>query len=376
VLVTALVDFLHTYINSVVGILDNSPVMSWVAPPNLNPRSLKAMGNIRSWFETCAIHHNHGIPVDAPCSGPLVLPNRLLHIDGELGKIILIQASLSSAQYAVLSYCWGKAGIRQMRTLKENVKLHERGIPIASLPKTLQDAVTVASQLRITYIWIDALCIVQDDAEDMQKELAKMPKIYENGAITILAGDAADSNNGFLDQRKRKSHRYSITLRHETGRMEKVLLEPHIEEDWQVNDVMEGKKYIFAPDPVSKRGWILQEVLLSPRLLYFSPLQTIFHCATSLSADGGLPEYAFKHRFVFQSLFSSSDTSKDVQYTLDQWNNIVANYSNLGLSFSSDKLPAISAVAQAFHAAHSPISEPQPLYLAGIWRNTLPFGLL
>jgi hypothetical protein len=365
-----------THVDSAAEASANSSTDDWILPPNLNPSSLKAIVNIRSWFETCTTRHNHSMSTDPPCLGPSVLPSRLLHINEELGKITLVQASLSSAHYAVLSYCWGRAGTQQVQTLKGNVIAHEGGIPITSLPKTLQDAVTVASQLRISYLWIDALCIVQDDTEDIQKEISKMPQIYQNSAITILAGDAADSTNGFLHQRKRKSRRYSITFKHKNERMEKVLLEPRIEEDWQVSDIMEGKKYTFNPDPVSKRGWILQEVLLSPRLLYYSPSQIIFHCASSLFADGCLPEYAFKHRFVFQSLYTSSGTSQDVQYTLDQWNSIVANYSNLGLSFSSDKLPAISAVAQAFNAAHSPILELKPIYLAGIWRNTLPFGLL
>jgi hypothetical protein len=97
----------------------------------------------------------------------------------------------------------------------------------------------------------------------------------------------------------------------------------------------------------------------------------------SLLANGGLPEHAFKYRFVFKGLSKSPDGGRKSETMVsDQWSSIVALYSELSMSYPSDKLPAISATAQAFNMAYPAPDDLQPRYLAGIWRDNLPYGLL
>ncbi|KAH7071492.1 heterokaryon incompatibility protein-domain-containing protein [Paraphoma chrysanthemicola] len=304
------------------------------------------------------------------------LPSRLLYIHPYLDRVALVKTTAQSQLYAVLSYCWG--GTQDFRTLTSNLVRFERGFSVASLPQTLRDAVTVAKRLDIAYLWIDALCIVQDDPTELQAEIAKMPEIYRNGTVTILAGDTSDSGRGFLHRRRRRVHRYSITLQYPEGHKMKVLLDPKIEE----LDLNEGDIAFTSdshnPDPVNSRAWIFQEILLSPRLLYFSPSQIIFHCPTSLLADGGLPEHAFKYRSVFQTLPAVPKLLANTNLaTSDEWNRIVARYSELSMSFTSDKLPAISAIAQTYGTRFIGPSKDQPRYLAGLWRDAaFPLSLL
>ncbi len=72
------------------------------------------------------------------------------------------------------------------------------GIPIPSLSKSVQDAVLVCRRLGIRYLWVDALCIVQDDTDERQREAAQMHRIYSNSHLTIAAHAAVSSKDGFL----------------------------------------------------------------------------------------------------------------------------------------------------------------------------------
>jgi hypothetical protein len=100
-----------------------------------------------------------------------------------------------NVRYATLSYCWGNANIR---TTRENEKLHKQEIPYKSIPPTLRDAMTLTREPNIQFLWIDALCIVQDDHAEWETEASRMQDFYSGSSITIAATDAADSSAGFL----------------------------------------------------------------------------------------------------------------------------------------------------------------------------------
>ncbi|WAO94579.1 HET domain-containing protein [Fusarium falciforme] len=100
-------------------------------------------------------------------------------------------------RYACLSYCWGKSEFTV--TTRGNLKGHlELGIELKGLPQTFQDAVEVARELKLRYLWIDALCIIQDedDHEDWKRECGNMASIYRNSYLTIAAAWATSANGG------------------------------------------------------------------------------------------------------------------------------------------------------------------------------------
>lgn len=90
--------------------------------------------------------------------------------------------------YTALSYCWG--GSRLFQTTKALYYDFQREINLEEMPRTLLDAVTVTRNLGIRYLWIDALCIIQDDLLDLVSEIDKMTDIYKNATVVIAAEGA------------------------------------------------------------------------------------------------------------------------------------------------------------------------------------------
>jgi len=130
-------------------------------------------------------------------------------------------------------------------------------IPWDKLPQTLRDAVIIRDKLRVRYLWVDALCIVQDDANHMAKEIAAMPDVYQNSAFTIAASSASNVRQGFLAKRSRADDPTSI-----------FQLRYQVENPEEVGSIILIRAKI-DPEPLDTRAWALQERLLSPRTIEF-----------------------------------------------------------------------------------------------------------
>ncbi|KAK5122330.1 hypothetical protein LTR85_004241 [Meristemomyces frigidus] len=112
-------------------------------------------------------------------------PTRLIFIDGagEYTKLRLTEAYGSDAPYVSLSYCWG--GADQFKTTRESHAQRLNGFRLEHLPKTYRDAVFICQELNIEYLWIDALCIIQDDQSDWEQEVPRMGGIYGNAYLVV-----------------------------------------------------------------------------------------------------------------------------------------------------------------------------------------------
>jgi Heterokaryon incompatibility protein (HET) len=106
-------------------------------------------------------------------------------------------------------------------TTRENLATHKDQIPFERLPRTIKDAITITRDLSIQFLWVDALCIVQDslDGEDWQRESAKMGNIYGNAYVTIAAEISENCTDGFLNEcnRARAALLQEIPLRLPNG---------------------------------------------------------------------------------------------------------------------------------------------------------------
>jgi hypothetical protein len=153
-----------------------------------------------------------------------------------------------NAPYIALSYKWGKSN--NVTTTKSTLDDHKKGIMFHKLPKTIRDATMVARQLEVKYLWVDAICIVQDDASDWEQEAAKMGTIYMHSYCTIAAHAADNADDGFLEQ---------------------ALSEPKAA---RLGGLMitqgSNKKLHIEESGLSSRGWVLQERLLSQRTVHFA----------------------------------------------------------------------------------------------------------
>ncbi|KAH6887707.1 heterokaryon incompatibility protein-domain-containing protein [Thelonectria olida] len=124
-----------------------------------------------------------------------IFPLRLLDVrNGKIRLVISRNQPPSTLQYATLSHCWGsKLPVYTSQATRATFK---ESIPEDTLPQTFRDAVQIARCLEIPHIWIDALCIVQDDIEEWQQEAAKMQHIYSGSFLTIAASESKDSTGG------------------------------------------------------------------------------------------------------------------------------------------------------------------------------------
>ncbi|KAG0645397.1 Heterokaryon incompatibility protein [Hyphodiscus hymeniophilus] len=153
------------------------------------------------------------------CARDTFIPTRLVDIGNEHESLRLIITSEDDRfngdrdvpPFLALSYCWGppQASYPPLKTEAISLVSRLRGIASDSVPKTIADALTVTRALGYRFIWIDSLCIIQDDPSDWQKESSLMRRIYGSASVTLVAASSTSAYDGFL---KRKIQQYSLCL--------------------------------------------------------------------------------------------------------------------------------------------------------------------
>jgi hypothetical protein len=128
------------------------------------------------------------------------LPTRVVDVGLSDGSSVVIYESRGAvSSYLALSHCWG--GDIISRTDKGNIHDRQQSVKVASLARNFQDAIHITRKLGVRYLWIDALCIIQDDEEDWMREAASMYEIYNNALLVISASNSRRSGTGMLFQR-------------------------------------------------------------------------------------------------------------------------------------------------------------------------------
>jgi hypothetical protein len=280
--------------------------------------------------------------------------------------------------YAALSYCWGKANtfVTKVSTLAER----KAGFSVHELPKTIRDAVLVARELCIPYIWVDALCIIQDSSSDWVNESARMRAVYENAVVTFAAMDSPNANHGLFSSLHRYSKRFDLKLEGEASAP--VFVRNAKSRSRTSCVVHERTPEPYAPgdntnhDSLKARGWTLQEITLSTRIIWFTECELSWSCLMHRACECDIHGNTwnlvdlFDHSlnsYPLQNVLSVVDISMD---WMKFWRHIVQEFSRRGLSVSTDRLPAMSGIAQAFHTRVGGD------YLGGIWSVDLANQLL
>ena len=298
---------------------------------------------------------------------------------------MLETANGRTGRYVALSYCWGEKQ-ELMTTHKTLPEFSRRGIMAQRLPATLRDAARVTKGLGISYLWIDSLCINQKDEIEKAKELAKMADIFKNALVTISAAAASDCKQGFLHDRPDILERNQGVLNLPTVDDRTVpapnrLVVPkeiHLSVDSDLGFNIKD----FDEEPINTRAWTLQEAFLSPRLVVYGSGPIEWRCL-SRSYTRGVHQpnetqrykntfLLDREKFLLPSLTGSSSIAGagERREILDQWDDIMQQYSRRSMSERSDKLPALSGIATEFHKALN------DEYLAGVWKTSLPQSLL
>jgi hypothetical protein len=325
--------------------------------------SRDSIDQLENWLRCCCEAHECKPVQDIGDAS--FLPERLLHVGTEdAPKLHLVEGHQlpRDTTYATLSHCWGDPNLpRPYLLLQENLHAMLQTVKAADLPKTFNEAISVIRRLGVEYIWIDSLCIIQDSKTDWQRHAAIMWKVYSHSYLNISATASLDSRLGLFRDR----HPASIST---------IVVEVP-----EAHDYLDQGQYYFYDEmafskevdeaPVNTRAWVVQERLLSPRIVHFCDGQLYWECQSLQASErfpAGFPERVqrSRQRDIYKASCKINVEKKDF---LHAWGSLLDLYTSCNLSYGSDKLPAISALAKQFQETTSWEGE----YLAGLWKNQL-----
>ena len=197
------------------------------------------------------------------------MPTRVIDVgavDGLQSPRLFLSEELE-ASYVALSHCWGGAVSPLLTT--DSLEPFQDAIPLSSLPANFRDAISITRHLGIQYLWIDSLCIIQDSRDDWEVESKKMVSVYSDALITISAATACRSTDGIF-----KCSSSSNTILEAISM--KISTDGNSDDTVQVSLHENGEESLgslLIKSSWAKRGWTLQEDVLSPRLLYYGERQ-------------------------------------------------------------------------------------------------------
>jgi hypothetical protein len=273
------------------------------------------------------------------------------------------------ARYICLSHCWGHSRI--LVTTRANIEDHKAEIPWVDLPQTFREAIMVTRKLEIRYLWIDSLCIIQDDADDWEREADSMASVYQNAFLTIAATTSSGDRSGLFSS--------SPTTRFEA-----------LVENGQKFAVF-GRQAIIHPKllyetsnksfPLLDRGWVYQERLLSPRVVHFCSGELVWECQEDTTCEceriltyGNANDRANKEQWaraqtkVIHSISLQNGTKSLL--LASRWRQMVVEYTRLRLTVKLDRLPALAGLARQSQGVRG------CRYLFGLWEDSLLEDLL
>ncbi|VZH97800.1 unnamed protein product [Fusarium fujikuroi] len=295
-------------------------------------------------------------------------------IDTDRGtKIKITPGSVGYSSYAALSYRWGGLDAIWQTTTK-NLGMRLTDFNISELPKTLSDTVQVVRNLGLKWVWIDSLCIVQDDKEDWAREAVKMASIYQNAVVTISADSSQDAKAGLHNERSSSilndKDSMKICSKLSTNEESSIFLFPDQEtridrSATNLRDIGDLLSHCALRD----RGWTMQERILSPRIIHYAEDQLYWECLHGIhesedelySIGRNVNIAKIAHRI--KSAENKEAKKKELKQMLRYWyvHLVGGDYSHRSLTYIDDKLLAISGIAKALDSIH-PFG-----YMAGHW---------
>ncbi|KAK4212788.1 heterokaryon incompatibility protein [Rhypophila decipiens] len=178
--------------------LYSSPTMAQTLDVITHSNSAGAFERAREWLSFCVERHEGCEPPN-----PSYLPRRLMNVGSWDGshEPFLVEPT-KPTPYACLSCCWGQDTGGVLRTTKKNEQSHCDSIEFSSMPRAIQDAVSVCRGLRISHLWVDSFCIIQDDRLAWLEDAAEMHNIYLNSLLTIAAREPDSCQTSFLGKQR------------------------------------------------------------------------------------------------------------------------------------------------------------------------------
>jgi len=282
-------------------------------------------------------------------------------------------------------------------TTSMNYENRLKNIEMKELSQTFQDVISLSRKLEIRYVWVDALCIIQDSEEDWKRQSGNMMLIYELAWLNVSAAGSEIEPRCFLKRNSRLNRRCKLP-----AAMAPVLalfagsdsgedsIYAHLGSQFYGQAVHDGF--------LSQRGWIVQERILSPRTLYYGQEEVYWECNTTAASESvpwgwdddddddvwALVKIRSKNGPPSALLQHAPESLNQILYlnqTYVYWYWLVETYSTRHLTRPSDKLPAIQGLAQglyrSFLAGYQRESNAAFLYAYanGLWLSDICNGL-
>jgi hypothetical protein len=311
--------------------------------------------------------------VDMPSETTPLLPTRYIYVDSSPPQLCIADPE-ARGFYVALSHCWGKS--QPLMTTTDTLVDHQKGIPIKDMPRSFQDAVTIARELGIEYLWIDSLCILQDSKEDWEKESAKMGSVYGNAFLTISASASEDSKQGIFRPRTIPPGP-PVEVRCNDSNFESIYIDYKLEN----TPFQESQS-------TDNRAWCFQEIALSPRVLVYGKEMLGWLCDSITDVEHGhvtehdedpdppllaprlnpKPAENPLERLGFP--FTLYHYCRERERSVGRWASMVNAFTKRKLTHETDRLPALSGIVKELQL------QTGDEYLAGLWRQDLSHDLL
>lgn len=385
--------------------------------------SVECFDKIKGWIQSCETTHSHE-SCAAPARNPL--PARVLSITGSVDSPSIrlhMPEPDTLDRYIALSHCWGK--VPGVKTTSTNLQDHLNNLEMKTLPRTFQDAIYCALRLGIEYLWIDSLCIIQDDPVDWEIESSKMCDIFSQAHLVIVSASASGDHEDFLGTRPVAYQGIPFESSEGSGIFDAVVRRemPH------TKTLDSGHRFPLAGSHIESRAWCMQETFLARRSVTFNNSEMVWECRSRAACEYGTmsedftspnPQPRFRtglrkkagkegfywvvgpdhpslhgaprtfgplvlghsflspsHKFQYftrplaELSFDDDDGAAARTATYEEWRHlIVPMYTRRKLTYGRDRLPALSGLASAAALRCN------DTYIAGLWKNDFKLGLL
>jgi hypothetical protein len=338
------------------------PTSSLVASSTASPSCCDL---IEWWINDCNLNHKLcSFRRDLSISW---LPTRLVFLgDGvnEFPRLCSREYIPLGKRYNTLSHRWGP---NMFRLLSSNLGSLQESLPLDQLPATYLDAMEVSRKMGIEYLWIDSLCIIQDSGQDWRLESAAMGLVYKHAWCCVAA--TACQQAGILINRPPIASRCTIKPSNDNPRIAAGTynLFPLEKGTWSNG---------ISDSPLSRRGWVTQERLLSSRIIHFGERQMFWECQERQACETfantihsrEINNYKLNYPASISWPYMLRELAPSSYYAY--WRDIIRDYNVCQLTMPSDRLDAIAGVAKDIQTALD------SRYLAGIWEKHICADLL
>lgn len=304
--------------------------------------------SVREWLDRCEKHH----PDCKLKKTSTWKPTRLLYVCNTTAalqvRLVEGQDISDAVEYLTLSHC--PAAGNTLQLTRSNIEAFEYSIPVHELSRVFIDACNTTKRLSHEYLWIGALCIVQDDPADWQHEVGRMASTYGNSWLNLSADGDAAGHGLFCPSDKRAARPwYPVYIHREWG--------DGFPSNYCVSEYHNWWERI-SDSELNRGAWALQERVLAPRVLHLGLEQVAFQCCSDAVCER-LPcgDATIRHdTVVLTSLkrFVLNARNGNLSYLTPEnvfrnWNQVVRASSQGQLTVATDKLVALSGLIDVLY---------------------------